>query len=254
MTHNLNFLAQMGAYTCAFRLGESPERRRYWIGLGFFCALSLLARYQSGVLLIFPLLQALRVSWSRGTVHGLVLAGGMFLLAITPQILAWKVIYGQYFLYSYEKEAFGWRHAHWMEVLFSPWHGLFYWHPLLLVAGIGFVLWAAKDRSWMAGSWTLSMLLTFVVNATWVCWWFGASFGQRAFDGGIFFAMLGMSQLFHSLRTSPRLRAWLLMGSLVLIVWNIQLAWLARKGALSMENPVSYREMLQATRAYWMGS
>ncbi len=251
MTHNLNFLAQMGAYCCSFQIGARPELRRYWFGLGFFCALALLARYQSAALLIYPLIQAGRVSLKRRSIGNLTLTTLVFMVGILPQLLAWKVVYGSFLVYSYQGEGFDWRNSHVWGVLFSPWHGLFYWHPLLILATMGFLAWCVATPSLEAGCWLLSALLTTAINSAWSCWWFGSAFGLRAFDGCIFFGMLGFAYLLYQTKRWPFLRTALIGLALVLVAWNVQLAWLARKDWLNLEEPVTYQQMFQTVAAFW---
>jgi hypothetical protein len=75
----------------------------------------------------------------------------------------------------------------------------------------------------------------------------------RAFDGCIFFGMLGFAYLLQQVRPWPWLRAALLSVALLLIIWNIQLAWLARKDWLNLEDPVTHSQMWQTVEAFWRG-
>jgi hypothetical protein len=69
------------------------------------------------------------------------------------------------------------------NVLFSAWRGLFVIHPVFLVLVIVSVSGALRPspvRVLFLGA-LASFLGAWIINGTWWCWWFGASFGNRAF-------------------------------------------------------------------------
>ena len=69
------------------------------------------------------------------------------------------------------------------NVLFSAWRGLFVIHPiflLLVVVCISGALRPSPVRVLFLGA-LASFFGAWIINGTWWCWWFGASFGNRAF-------------------------------------------------------------------------
>jgi hypothetical protein len=70
-----------------------------------------------------------------------------------------------------------------INVLFSTWRGLFIFHPIFLFLVIVNVLGALRPSP--VRVLFLGALACFfgacIINGTWWCWWFGASFGNRAF-------------------------------------------------------------------------
>jgi hypothetical protein len=69
------------------------------------------------------------------------------------------------------------------NVLFSAWRGLFVLHPIFLFLLGTSLLGALRPspvRILFFGALT-SFFGAWVINGTWWCWWFGASFGNRAF-------------------------------------------------------------------------
>jgi hypothetical protein len=131
-----------------------------------------------------------------------------------------------------------------IPVLFSPQHGLFYWHPLLLVGGGAFFY--ATVRGIFPVTWLLSLIGIIYLNASWWCWWFASSFGNRAFEGAVFFFMAGLGFLWD--QTSPRtfLRWGLITVLGAGILFNGLLLILYMKGYISREDAVTYNEILQA--------
>jgi hypothetical protein len=91
-------------------------------------------------------------------------------------------LWGSLRVSGYTDEAFtsGWRGI--VGTLFSPRHGLFVYHPwYLMMLGIAVV----AVRSAATRRFAIGALLSFVafagINGLWWCWWFGDSFGNRAF-------------------------------------------------------------------------
>ena len=199
MSHNVGFLAVAICLWALLRISENPSVSGWWILVGTAIALAAITRFQNALLGIIPLW----VGWSlRARLPGFIrpllgLAAGAVPL-IVLQLLAWEIVYGQWLVFSYGTggEGFDFLCPAVVQVLFSPFHGLFYWHPLLLVASAGLVPFAYRHPL-LGAPLLLAFLLTVYVNASWWCWWFGASFGQRAFDGSLPALMLGLAWLFH---------------------------------------------------------
>lgn len=97
------------------------------------------------------------------------------------------VVYGNAFVSPYafgdtEYSALSLGHLKIFEVLFSSWHGLFFYHPLLVVP----IYWLI--RSAKTPSISLIVLIAFVLQlllqSSWYCWWMGiGTFGARSFVG-----------------------------------------------------------------------
>ena len=104
------------------------------------------------------------------------------------------------------------------NVLFSGFHGLFSWHPLLFVAIIGIVQLTFKKP---ALGWTLLVpfLLQVYLVASWWCWWQGSSFGGRMFASCSFIFAFGLASLWDQ-RVSDRQRAWAIAITGFFIGWN----------------------------------
>jgi hypothetical protein len=89
----------------------------------------------------------------------------------------------------------------------------------------------------------ISSLLIIYLNASWWCYWFGSSFGNRAFEALNLFAMLGTALLLDRPKPSWIRRGTLALG-LVCIVWNAQLlvGWLIQ--TCPRNSPVTYAERI----------
>jgi hypothetical protein len=128
------------------------------------------------------------------------------------------------------------------EVLFSANHGLFYWHPFLLAGLAGLLVLARRERG-LVWAGLAATAITIYVNAAWWCWWFGSSFGSRAFDGVFLFLMLGLAWAFE--RLSERVGQWLFAAGVACVAWNVILLVLYRVMVIPRNSAVTYDEMLR---------
>ncbi len=253
MAHNVMFFAMTGAFYFTYRVRERPENLRCWFGVGFLSAFVILARYQGVIMLLFPglvCLQEVGKNFRRSVGLLVAIVAGAVPLAV--QMLAWKAMYGSYFLYTYQNETFSWRHPHIWEVLFSPYHGLFNWHPMMLIGFLGFLVWAVRAGQYTeAVCFTVSLALSIYINAAWDVWWFGASFGSRAFDTCTLFSMVGLGYLL--VLASTRAVAFQATAAALLVValWSMNLMWMSESGRLAFERPVTWRERIDMTVDYW---
>jgi hypothetical protein len=99
---------------------------------------------------------------------------------------------------SYGDLGFNFGSPHLMQVLFSVQKGLFFWCPVLLTSGAGFVWLARSNHS--ARAFVLPSLLFLLVDAyiiaSWWDWQFGASFGHRGFVDTLPIFAIGMAGCF----------------------------------------------------------
>jgi len=252
MAHNIMFFALAGTYYFTLRLKTSPGPLFPWVITGILSGFLILTRYQAAVFLVYPFAVAtLLLLKKRTPVSNVFFCLMSFIIMLTPQIAAWKLLYGRYVLYTYTGEAFSWLSPHLLNVLFSPYHGLFYWHPVYLVGFLGFLVWAWRNRSLEAICWSLGLLGMIYINACWSCWWLGTSFGSRAFDGLTLCAMVGTAALFQTFSSRRFSRVLLVSILLCLVVWNLNLLVLFSLGKIPHEQPVHYAEMIRATTAFW---
>jgi hypothetical protein len=103
------------------------------------------------------------------------------LLGLAPQLLAWRVLYGSWWVDAYQGEAFtNLFSPRVLEVLFSSRHGLLSWSPLLLLAVAGLPR-LVKTNPGVGHAMVAWALLLLYANAGWEQWWLGHSFGHRGF-------------------------------------------------------------------------
>jgi len=161
------------------------------------------------------------------------------------QSFAWHIVYGKWLVFSYgaEGESFHWGKPEWWNSLFSPWHGLFYWHPFLFVATAGILAWAWQQRR-RAAVLAVIFFATVYLNAAWWCWWFASSFGNRSYDAVLLLLMGGTAWLLARARGRGRSLIW--CAAIVAGGWNFYVVLLYRTGAISRSAPVTWAQMLDA--------
>ncbi|PYQ04881.1 MAG: hypothetical protein DMF82_09645, partial [Acidobacteria bacterium] len=145
MSHGASaFLATL--FVAGWLRFRDSERPLVWAMLGVAGALLSLVRVQDAVLLLLPLLD---LAWRRRP-SALRLAAAF---AAGPaagallQALIWARLWGGGgFVRVLARQGPGFTpHLAWLEVLFSPRHGLFPWTPLYLAAVAGWLLWLRRD-------------------------------------------------------------------------------------------------------------
>ena len=223
MPHILSmFSVALFAYLCLKDYGSKTTQSYIYLGLS--AGLMIMVRYQNALFMILPLFELILISFGRnvsfndiflslrkGILFILVLA-----LALIPQFIVWKVLYGKFLVYTYPGEGFNFLAPKLIETLFSSRHGLISWTPIILLSLGGYLLYFREARSIYLALLTC-FLLQWYVNSSWHCWWFGNSFGGRAFINCTFIFTIGLSALIKKFYNK---KIYLFVVFTVLIMWN----------------------------------
>jgi hypothetical protein len=247
MSHGQVFTLGLVTFWLSLKIHDCKARTWHWGLFGFCAALLVVTRNVAAVYLLLPgYIVALNLRSFRAGA-ALILGAAVPLLV---QLGAWKIMFGSWLVYSYGKERFDFTHLHLVEVLFSPRHGWFYWHPLLLPAIAAFVSWARQE---IAGRiWVGSLALNTMLYAAWPTWWLGLSFGHRGFELATFFAMVGLAWLMKTTQNRPNARYLLQTVFVTAIVWNLLLFAMFIPHRIAGEDAVTYGDMLKAL-GHWVG-
>jgi hypothetical protein len=167
--------------------GAAPRSLRTWIVLGAAAGAAALARPQLAVWALLLPVAALDDVRRRGAVTpgrlvarwaaGAAAAGLVFL----PQLVAWKVLYGAWYVVPQGPGFMRWDAPAWSETLFSSRNGLFPWAPLYAVMVLG-VIGLARRGVRLPLALLLGLFGQAIVNGAAWDWWAGGSFGGRRFD------------------------------------------------------------------------
>jgi hypothetical protein len=173
----------------AWWLRTRPERTPgQWVVLGLLAGAMALMYWINAILLLLPALdllppfaRALRARDWRA-LGGMVGGGLAFLaaalLAFSPQMAAWTILYGSPFTIPHGGSFAEPRGFKALEMLFSPVHGQLLWAPITFVALIGMGWYVARQR-WEGTLVLLAFALYFLYNATLGSWHGGGPFGLR---------------------------------------------------------------------------
>ena len=213
--------------------------------LGLLLGFSMCVRWQNGVLLLLPLVRLLprrRADWVPAFQHAAVLGAGLAIGAL-PQLVAWKVIYGEYLLRYPPHGADFLRldHPFLLETFFSSRHGLLSWTPVFWIGYLGFLpLW--RRRPSLARVLIVPLLAMTYVNVCSGDWWAGGSFSNRRFDSLLPIFAFGFAAAIDVGRrwvaTHPRYAAGLLV--LPFLVWSLALAEATQRGFVPRDDTVSF--------------
>lgn len=159
------------------------------------------------------------------------------LVAFVPQLCAWKYLNGSYFtgLRTYRLvggEVNPLEPVHALEALFSSRHGLFYWHPGLLIGLAGLLLFGRVTLQRIASLGAFAAQV--YVVACWSVWWGGASFGQRMFISTLPMLAWGAGTVLMSGRS----RRVLVPVILFLVFWNFGYVVQYGSGIISRQDGV----------------
>lgn len=187
MSHVYAFFAFVMVVWFTIRFFELPGKTTA-IALGFFCGLATVIRPNDVLIILIPLLLGIssiasltnRINFFRIHILKILLAVLAFLLPCMLQMWYWKTVTGSWFYYSYRGEPFYFHDPQFLNTLFSYRKGWLLYTPMMVFAVCGFLFLFR-----VAGKLATPILVFFLINlyllASWWCWWYGGSFGNRAF-------------------------------------------------------------------------
>jgi hypothetical protein len=165
-----------------------------------------------------------RLAFWKSRLPDLLLALLVFAGVVSLQLCYWKLVTGHLVVFSYQGESFNFASPQIINVLFSVRKGLFFWAPLLLTVVPG--LWYVRKR---APEYLLPMLIFLPLNvyviSSWHSWFYGGSFGHRAFIESLPLFAICFCALYEGVGTSAGRRS--LVGVTVLCV--LLSSWLMLK-------------------------
>lgn len=249
LSHSAAFSAIAFMAWASLDAEDQPGRWLPWFWAGVGWGLAVLLRFQLAVFALLPFWVWLRLAGSEQGARLMLrsalcwVAGSLPLLLL--QAYAWHVVYGHWLVFTYGEngEGFNWTQPEIIRVLFSPFHGLFYWHPLLAVGAIG-LLGGMRRSGGMLLAALLGVGATVYINASWWCWWFASSFGSRAFDASVLFFMAGVAMLLVQATAFWRRVLW--VGAISAGIWNYSIMVLFIASLIERNAPVTWIGMLQA--------
>jgi len=218
---------------CCVRLARGGALA--WLGIGLAGGLVAITRWQDAVFWIVPAIHlATEIARARLAPRAIAAAlgrGAMFLLGaavlVAPQLAVFQVLNGDWLAVPQGKSFISIVPQHLGSVLFSWFHGLYSWTPLLALATIGLVMAARARRPWAAAL-LVAFLLQLWVNAGLWQWWAGHAFGARRFVSAVPLLAVGLAELYAWCAARVSARRLVVIASLACLAWTHMLAvqWL----------------------------
>lgn len=186
MSHVYSFFAINGFawYTCS---AIRSHHLKHVALAGLFLGLTVLIRPTNGIVII--LIPFLFSSGEEAKLFGsfllkrksaVLLFGAAALLIISVQLILWHMQTGRWIIWSYKDEGFLFGHPQFGEVLFGFRKGLFIYTPLILLSLAGVFRLAFRSLTRFFSVALFLILGTWII-ASWWNWYYGNSFGARAF-------------------------------------------------------------------------
>jgi hypothetical protein len=181
MSHVHSFFLVAAVVSLLIRFQQSADWK-FGLLFGVVFGLITLLRMSNAVLLVFVALLFWPRTGNIRLVRPLMIAVFVVLgvlIAWIPQFAYWKVVAGEYLVYSYGDEGFFFADPMLKEGLIGFRRGWLVYTPLMVLALIGLFV---KDSRITALKPAIIALLIihFYVVVSWWCWWYGGSYGQRA--------------------------------------------------------------------------
>lgn len=230
-----------------------------WLALGASGGLMTMVREQEAVFFVIPFIEGVYlayrvlraqvkfgalVKWVMGAV---VMVGGA-LLVFLPQLLAYRVLNGNFLPARNVTDKFTWDGNHILDVLFSNFHGLFTWTPVVLLAVIGLIFLWRKDK-FLAAVFLITFAVETYLLGSFSTWFGGAAFGGRRFINCTVLFVVGLAAFADAVQTRVP-RPVLAGAGAVLVLWNLFFIIQFVTGMVPRQQPV---DMLEMARNQFVG-
>jgi hypothetical protein len=247
MSHGLSFFILSSLfYKSIDSYKKDKIEKKDIILLGLITGACFLIRWQNLLFIVLPI----AILWLKLAKKNRILTYlGITLLTILPQFLSWKHLYGSFLTIPQGSEFV----SHKLELfnfLFSGYHGLFIWHPILILGVIGIILSYKKDK-FIFFILFIPLVGQVLFNANLSDWFGGGSFGSRRMIGSLFIFAHGSAYLFDLLLKSKFKFKKIYIILVIFILglfsfWNYLLMLSTARGILPINTPVTIEEVYQA--------
>ncbi|MEZ5291642.1 MAG: hypothetical protein R2745_11195 [Vicinamibacterales bacterium] len=227
---------------------SGPGGRAKSLVLGTLLGAAFAVRSQDAAFAILPALLVLATAepWPARIRRALPLAGWAFLGALPWLVL--QAVHSTILLSRYRYNFMGqggyfdpW-HSRWIDTLFSSWHGLFSWTPVVYVAALGTIAYLARERRWAASA-LVVLFTTAWANGATQDWAGGWSFGGRRFTSALVLLAPGLALAIEWVVRRPLVAiAPLAVGALW---WNHLLMVQYTTGALPKDEAVNFGRLVR---------
>lgn len=139
-------------------------------------------------------------------------------------------------------KVFNWTQPKIIELLFSSYHGLLSWSPLIYIALFGFPLMFKKHKRLSLYCLFTFLILIYVLSSV-TDWYAGDSYGSRRFIGSLFIFSLTLAALIEWIKKHPYLLIGIIIGCF--LVGNMLFMEQFRMGRVPHMDTISFKEAAQ---------
>lgn len=241
MSEGCSFFSQALALFVVSGTRENSSRLRYFC-CGAAIGLSTAVRYHN-LASVGLMLAILPASWQKGirpTLAACTAATAGFVLGFSPQTCVLLKLYGSPLTLGTAQSFVAPNGINLLSTLLSPYHGLFYFHPIALIGLAGMIarLSSAGREKWESRA----VLLAFMLHALAVSIGadIGAAFGARKFSGSLPLLATGMTYIMALALTRGAViyRTAAVVLTLAAVSWNL-LLWHSLGSTLSARESAS---------------
>lgn len=255
MSHTMEFFT-ISLYLYCWCRGREEKRIGYHLLIGLTGGLMTLVRWQNILFMGMPLLDFLKdffiqfrvFNWKeiKRIFIGNAFMALCFMVAFSPQMISWRILYGSFMTMPQGGGFLQWFSPKIPQVLFSPFHGLFSWHPFLFVGAVGLVFFAKKDQ-WLTFIFLVVLSLEVYLSSLVPDWWGGSAFGMRRLVGCLPIFCIGYAAVLQISKMKQRFYYLSIKAmNLFFIIWNFLL--MARvydpMGDLSPDRPFIVKSLI----------
>ena len=173
----------------------------------------------------------------------LLLVPFLTLLVFLPQLLYWKMQTDHYFFNSYVGESFYFFNPHILEGLFSYRKGWLIYTPIMILFFAGLFFMSELVKKWRIAIILFYVFITYILFSWW-CWWYGGSFGLRAYIDFYGLFAIPIAAITHKAVCSRKIyRSLLLVVYCVFCLLNITQTYQSKR------NIIHYDSMTR--KKYW---
>ncbi|MEO8761666.1 MAG: hypothetical protein ABI388_09565 [Bacteroidia bacterium] len=113
---------------------------------------------------------------------------------VSIQCIFWYLETGEFIVYSYKDEGFNFLSPAFTDILFSYKKGLFVYTPIVFISLFGLVRLGYNRQYYLLITWLAGFLFINYILSSWWCWYYGGSYGLRAYIEfyPVFFLLFGL--------------------------------------------------------------
>ena len=243
MSHGLSFLVcNLIFWYSIVVLQKGKVKRLDVLLLGIFTGIAVLVRWEHLIFALLPIYVLFRKSLSKTNA---LLFLFVVLLFCIPQAVVWRYLFGSFLLIPQGDGFVNLVSTHFWSVLFSPYHGLFSWHPFLLF-GLGGLLVDWKNRRGLMCVFLLILFFEVYLHGSLRDWWGGSAFGARKLCSTLFVFAYGFCGVLCLVNKTKVLKWIMVLLFVFFAIWNYLLMISTSRGYLSLNKPVSYFDLYSA--------